>query len=87
MRYVNENLEDIDESEVDLSKGYIGQAILVKKDAKPIDNITKFAWTDEDFEEVPMYCLNPPMEYTPQDETDAMMVDHEYRLTLIELGL
>lgn len=24
---------------------------------------------------------------TPQDDTDAMLVDHEYRLTLLELGL
>lgn len=24
---------------------------------------------------------------TAQDDTDAMMVDHEYRLTLLELGL
>lgn len=24
---------------------------------------------------------------TPQDDTDAMLIDHEYRLTLLELGL
>lgn len=24
---------------------------------------------------------------TAQDDTDAMMVDHEYRLTMLELGL
>lgn len=26
-------------------------------------------------------------EPTPQDDTDAMLIDHEYRLTLLELGL
>ena len=26
-------------------------------------------------------------EPTPQDDTDAMLVDHEYRLTMLELGL
>lgn len=29
----------------------------------------------------------PEPEPTPQDDTDAMLVDHEYRLTLLELGL
>lgn len=27
------------------------------------------------------------VEFTAQDDTDAMLVDHEYRLTLLELGL
>lgn len=27
------------------------------------------------------------VEPTPQDDTDAMLVDHEYRLTLLELGI
>lgn len=27
------------------------------------------------------------IEYNAQDDTDAMLVDHEYRLTLLELGL
>lgn len=31
----------------------------------------------------PMPALQP----TAQDDTDAMMVDHEYRLTLLELGM
>ena len=29
----------------------------------------------------------PEIESSPQDDIDAMMVDHEYRLTLLELGL
>lgn len=29
----------------------------------------------------------PTPEPTAQDDTDAMMVDHEYRLTLLELGV
>lgn len=30
---------------------------------------------------------DPEPEPTPQDDTDAMLVDHEYRLTMLELGL
>lgn len=29
----------------------------------------------------------PQPEHTAQDDVDAMLVDHEYRLTLIELGV
>jgi hypothetical protein len=29
----------------------------------------------------------PPPEPTQQDDTNAMLIDHEYRLTLIELGV
>lgn len=29
----------------------------------------------------------PTHEPTAQDDTDAMMVDHEYRLTILELGV
>lgn len=87
MRYVNEKNEPIQESDIDLSKGFLSPAKVIREDANPIDNITKFAWDDTDYEEVQVYSLNPKKEMTPQDDTDAMAVDHEYRLTLLELGL
>lgn len=37
------------------------------------------------FEEIPFEQINP--EPTEEDDTAAMLVDHEYRLTLLELGL
>ena len=57
MRTVNENFETIDESLVDLSKGYLTKAIAIREDATPIDDITKFAWDNGDYEDVMMYCL------------------------------
>ena len=87
MRYVNEKFESITEGEVDLEKGYLTTTTAIREDATPIDNITKFAWDDNDYEEVQVYSINPKKEMTPQDDTDAMAVDHEYRLTLLELGL
>lgn len=87
MRYVNEKFESITEGEVDLEKGYLTTTTAIREDATPIDNITKFAWDDNDYEEVQVYSLNPERELSPQDDTDAMAIDHEYRLTLLELGL
>lgn len=37
--------------------------------------------------EIPVIETPIETEPTPQDDTDAMMVDHEYRLTLLELGV
>lgn len=31
--------------------------------------------------------VEPEQEPTPQEDMDAMLIDHEYRLTLLELGL
>lgn len=45
-----------------------------------IDSIKEYVWDDESNEEV-------PKEVSAQDDTDAMLVDHEYRLTMLELGL
>lgn len=90
MRIVNENYETIDESDVDLSKGQLLPATVIREDAVPIDDVTKFAWDDEDYEEVQIYVINSEPEEqtrTAQDDTDAMMIDHEYRLTLLELGI
>ena len=35
-----------------MNKGFYIKKNRIKSDAKPIDNITKFAWDDEDYEEV-----------------------------------
>ena len=74
MRIVNENFEIINESEVDLSKGYLVSATIVREDAEPIDDVTKFAWADEDYEEAQMYVLNreeEPSEPKPS-QTDEL---------------
>lgn len=64
MRIVNENFETINESEVDLSKGHLVPTTIIREDAKPIDDIIKFAWDDDDYEEVQMYVLNKETEYS-----------------------
>lgn len=56
MRVVNEKFETI--TEYDLTAGKLIPTVAVKVDAEPIDNVTKFAWSDEDWEEVQMYVPN-----------------------------
>ena len=49
----------------DLDKGYLIREIRVKPDAVPVDDITKFAWDDSDYEEIQRYKL-----YTGEDQKD-----------------
>ena len=39
------------------------------------------------YEEIPELEDDVEIEPSAQDDTDAMLIDHEYRLTLLELGL
>ena len=65
----------------------------IKDTATPIDNITKFAWDDYDYEDVEVYIpyteeeLSEMNALNPDDDRDQMLIDQEYRLTLLELGL
>lgn len=60
MRIINQNLETI--IEYDLNKGILIPYTTIKEDATPIDNIEKFAWYDDDYEEVMIYI--PKVEET-----------------------
>lgn len=44
--------------QADLSKGYLVKTFRVKDSASPVDDITKFAYFDSDYEEVFVYYLN-----------------------------
>lgn len=45
-----------------MEKGYHRKTTRIKQDAKPIDNKTKFAWNDDDYEEVEEW-----VEYTEEE--------------------
>ena len=53
MRIIDEEGNEL--SDVDLSKGKITLTTIIKADAAPIDNETKFAYEDSDYETVQVY--------------------------------
>ena len=57
MRVVDQFLTTI--TEYDLDKGALVPARAVKEDATPIDNVTKWAWAEDDYEDVMMYVETP----------------------------
>lgn len=53
MRVVNERFETI--TEYDLSKGELLEVTTLREDMIPVDNVTKFAPADDDWEQAMMY--------------------------------
>lgn len=57
MRTVNQQGETI--TDYDLSKGVLTPAQVIREDAAPIDNVIKWAWAEDDYEDVMMYVEMP----------------------------
>ena len=74
MRVINQNHETI--TEYDLTKGYLVPTQVIREDAEPIDNVKKFAWADEDYEEVQMYIPFP--EKTTPSKLDVIEAQVAY---------
>ena len=66
MRVINEKFETI--TEYDLTDGSLIPKMAIKENAEPIDNVTKFAWSDEDWEEVQMFVPNRDPDPEPEPE-------------------
>lgn len=57
-------------TDYDLSTGRLIPSHIIREDAQPIDNIKKFAWDMEDFEEVQMYI--PNREKSAEEQIDEL---------------
>ena len=93
MRYFDESGNELHESEIDLTLGYLSEGIAIKVDAEPIDNETKWAWADEDYEVVQYYHLyadDPSYPDTPSPsdyEARIAALEEELEATKILLGV
>ena len=61
MRLLNTARQEISTAEGDLTKGKLYIQRIIKPDATPVDDITKFAYADEDYEEVQIYERTPDL--------------------------
>lgn len=66
-----------------LNKGYLVVRQEVREDASPIDNITKFAWEDEDFEDVQVYI---PYEEQTTEPTQLDRIEAQVAYTAMMTG-
>ena len=60
MRVLDE--DNVEVSSPDLDAGYLFNQTVVRQDAEPIDNVGKFAWSDDEYETIQRYMLWKPGE-------------------------
>lgn len=89
MRLVNTKGQSIPESEVDLTKGNLYTKNIIRSDAEPIDDITKFAYTAEDYETVQVYERIPDAELIQRriEELKQYLSDTDYVVIKIAEGV
>ena len=78
MRLLNEENVEITESDIDLSVGFIREEIIIRPDAAPIDNVTKFAWADDDYEVIQRYVLYKEEEAPSPTQLDIIEAQVTY---------
>ncbi len=89
MRILNTRYEEIAESEVDLAKGRMYPTKIIRPDAEPVDNVTKFAYADEDYETVRIYERIPDEILTERriDDLKRKLTDTDYVVIKIAEGV
>lgn len=60
----------------DLSKGALYEKTIIRQEAAPIDNVTKFAWEDGDYQQIKVYIPYEEPDTTPSqlDRIEAQLV-------------
>lgn len=89
MKIFNEENQEITLEDCDLTLGVLSPYLAVKADAAPIDNVTKFAWSDDDYEEAQMYIqMYTKKEYYQQqiDELKNKLAETDYVVIKIAEG-
>ena len=79
MRVIDQNGNTI--TEYDQTNGQLILVKAIREDAEPIDNVTKWAWAEEDWEEVQMYI--PTTEKTTAEqiaELKAQLSATDYKI-------
>ena len=62
MRILDEQGQPLTEEQCDLTAGFLREEVIIRPDAAPIDNVTKFAWADQDYETILRYVVIPEEE-------------------------
>lgn len=67
----------------DLTKGYLQPKTVIKPDAITPDGVTKFAWDDDDYEEIQVYI---PYEHQESEPTQLDRIEAQVAYTAMMTG-
>lgn len=67
----------------DLTKGYLQPKTVIKPEAITPDDVTKFAWDDDDYEEIQVYI---PYEHQESEPTQLDRIEAQVTYTAMMTG-
>lgn len=83
-RYGNE----LNEADLDLTRGKLVQTNRIKPDAKPVDDVEKFAYEDDDYEDILEYIVPDEADYLQRqiDRYKRELADTDYCILKVVEG-
>lgn len=82
MRYLDAEGKTVEKEQLDLTKGYLTEVQVIREDAAPIDNVTKFFYTRDDYEMAQQYFLYRPESQVPTQEQRITELEEALELLL-----
>ena len=88
MRILDEQGQPLTEEQCDLTAGFLREEVIIRPEAEPIDNVTKFAWADEDYETILRYVIIPEEERRAEriSQLKRQLADTDYAVIKIAEG-
>lgn len=88
MIILDEQGNELTLDQCDLTVGYLAEETVIRPDADPIDDVTKFAWADEDYETIQRYVALPEQQRVAERvaQLKGLLRDTDYTVIKIAEG-
>ena len=88
MRILDEQNRERAEADCDLTAGVLLEETVIRPEAAPIDNVTKFAWAEEDYETILRYIAVPEAQRAAERiaQLKQQLADTDYTVIKIAEG-
>lgn len=88
MRILDEQGNELTLDQCDLTVGFLAEETVIRPEAAPVDDVTKFAWADEDYETIQRYVVIPAQRQSAQRiaQLKEQLRDTDYTVIKIAEG-
>ena len=88
MRILDEQGRERTEADCDLTAGVLLEETVIRPEAAPVDNVTKFAWAEEDYETIRRYVAVPAVQRAAEQiaRLKRQLADTDYTVIKIAEG-
>ena len=88
MRILDEQGNELTLDQCDLTVGFLAEETVIRPEAAPVDDVTKFAWAEEDYETIQRYVTVQEEQRRAQRivQLKQMLSDTDYMVIKIAEG-